>query len=195
MLGSAAAFESLLVEDGVWPLHTGTIIRMSAYEACGGYRRDITMPLDLGLWLGLALQGGFAYSPLILVRLPRAPGADVGQPPKIKQNTVEVVRVIRDACREAERRGLGLGRLKRNAIRNHLAAAALSDAFGAQRSVALHRWLAAVKECPVETMSSKKLWTLVLRASLGKDAFDFGRKAWLKATGRPDNAEVGPESS
>ena len=43
-------------------------------------------------------------------------------------------------------------------------------------------------------MSSKKLWTL-FRASLGKDAFDLGRKAWLKATVRPDDAEVGPESS
>ena len=168
---------------------------MSAYEACGGYRRDITMPLDLGLWLGLALQGGFAYSPLILYGYRVHQGQMSANPHKIRQNTVEVVRVIRDACSEAERRGLGLGRLKRNAIRNHLAAAALSDAFGAQRSVALHRWLAAVKECPVETMSSKKLWTLVLRASLGKDAFDLGRKAWLKATGRPDDAEVGPESS
>ena len=135
MLGSAAAFESLLVEDGVWPLHTGTIIRMSAYEACGGYRRDITMPLDLGLWLGLALQGGFAYSPLIRYGYRVHQGQMSANPQKIKQNTVEVVRVIRDACGEAERRGLA-GRLKRNAIRNHLAAAALSD--GSAPSAASH---------------------------------------------------------
>ena len=176
ILDSREALVALLTRDGVWPVHSGTIVRASAYQAAGGYRRDITMPLDLAMWLALAMQGGFAYSsvPLYGYRLHESQMS--AAPAKIRLNTKEVVQILREACREGEKRGYGTEGLFRRAINYHLGAPGVVDAFEGNPRSAMHRWLAAVKECPIETVSSRKLWVVAARAAFGEIGFSLGRR-------------------
>jgi hypothetical protein len=175
-LGPQEALRALLTQDGVWPVHSGTILRASAYKAVGGYRRDITMPLDLAMWLALAMEGGFAYSPLPLYGYRLHEGQMSAAPAKIRRNTQEVVQIIREACREGQKRGYGTEALFGRAINYHLGAPGVVDAFEGSPRSAMHRWLAAVRECPVEAVSSKKLWVVAMRAALGEAGFTLGRK-------------------
>jgi hypothetical protein len=181
-LGSREALHALLVQDDVWPVHSGTMIRAGAYKASGGYRRDITMPLDLGMWLALAMEGGFTFSPLALYGYRVHAAQMSAAPAKIRRNTQEVVRILRDACAEGEKRGYETGRLLSRAISYHLGVAGIADAFGGNRRSSAHRWLAAVKECPAEALKSRKLWVVAMRTALGEKGFSAARSVFRLAT-------------
>src|ERR1700674_4427920 len=60
-----------LPRTGMHVLPSGTIIRRSAYELAGGYRRDLRYAVDFAIWGMLALEGDVAYraSPLYGYRL------------------------------------------------------------------------------------------------------------------------------
>jgi hypothetical protein len=167
VLDSKAALHALLTFGNVWPLHSGTLIRRTAYEACGGYRRDLKMVLDLAIWLPLAMQGGFAYCPEALYGYRIHEGQMSVALPGIRRNARELRTVLRDACAEGERRGFGTAALSRYALGLHLANTAIIDAFSGNRGVAARRYLASALECPLETFTSKKLWVIALRVAAG----------------------------
>jgi len=173
-LGPAEALRSLIVCQGVWPLHSGMIIRKQAYEKCGGYRRDVSMPLDLALFFDLAIVGGFAYTPHSLYGY-RLHGTQMTTS-KTRKNVREIAQLVREACDAGEARGFGTAALARRAVGDHLGAFAVYEAFAGNPRVALDRWLAAAIECPVETLVSRRLWSAAARAALGTTGFSVGRK-------------------
>ena len=174
VLERAEAFRSLVVAQGVWPLHSGTMVRKSAYDATEGYRRDIKYPLDLALWLDLLLVGGYAYTPLPLYGY-REHGTQMSRG-TARHNTRETAMVIREACEKGEALGLGTAKLAREAVASHLAAYAVHEAFSGNVGVARARFWAALMECPSETLTSRKLWIAGARAYLGERVYSVGRK-------------------
>jgi Glycosyl transferase family 2 len=185
VLESNAALHALLTFGNVWPLHSGTLIRRTAYDAAGGYRRDLKMVLDLGIWLPLAMQGGFAYSPETLYGYRVHEGQMSVALAGIRRNARELRTVLRAACAEGERRGFHTAALARQALGLHLANTAIVDAFSGNRKVAAQRYLAAALECPLETLTSKKLWVIALRIALGeKLTVDAQRVAQRLRVGR-----------
>lgn len=180
VLGSREALYEIIVCRGVWPPHSGTIIRTSSYRNVGGYRRDITMPLDLALWFDLAMEGGFVYAPQSLYAW-RLHGNQMTTS-KTRLNVREIAQVIREACAKGEQRGFDTQKLTHAAIGAHLGAFAVSEAFAGVPEVALTRWFASVMECPTESLTSRRLWSAAARAALGQNWFQSARSAvrWMK---------------
>jgi glycosyltransferase involved in cell wall biosynthesis len=165
-----------LLRGGVWPLASGTMVRRSAYQACGGYSRDLAMVLDLQLWLALVMEGGFTYSPEPLLGYRLHDSQMSAALPGIRKNAREVVKVLRAACLAGESRGLGTGGLARQAIGFHLAYPAMQEAFQGLRATAARRWLAAALESPVETAMSRKLWIVAARVAMGDRLTAYSRE-------------------
>jgi glycosyltransferase involved in cell wall biosynthesis len=164
------SFRDILFSQGVWPPHSGTVLRAESYRAVGGYRRDIAMPVDLAMWFDLALVGGFVYaSPSFHVW--RLHGNQMTTS-KTRANLREIVQVIREACADGEQAGYGTGRAARKAIGTHLAAFTISEAFAGNRSEALTRWRASVREAPVPALMSGRLWIACGRAVLGERLYN-----------------------
>ncbi len=196
VMGSREALHALLLRGTVWPLHSGTIIRRSAYERAGGYRRDIAIVLDLAMWLPLTMEGGFAYVPERLYGYRLHEGQMSVATAKIRANAREVGRVLTDACLLGQQRGFDTGPLVDTVIGVHLSNTAINEAFTGNRKVALQRWYAAIREWPAATAKSRKLWIIAFRATFGdlatKGASESLRvvKRWLRRPG----AEAGPSS-
>ncbi|MCC7362932.1 MAG: glycosyltransferase family 2 protein [Dehalococcoidia bacterium] len=183
VLGPREALHALLTVESTWPAHSGTMVRRAAYHACGGYRRDVTMPLDLALWVDLAMEGGFAYTALPLYGYRIHEGQMSASLAGVRRNTVEVATILRRACRKGEKRGFGTRRLERPSVRAHLSGSVMFDAFSDRRRVAATRILAALRECPVETLTTRPMWVAAFRTLLGKRAFDSFR-AFRRAAAR-----------
>lgn len=177
VLDAGEGLRRLLLDRQVWPEHSGTVIRRSAYDACGGYRRDIAMPLDLGLWLALAMEGGFAYCARPLQGYRVHAGQMSISLPRMRRNAREVARILRDACRLGEARGLGTGGLVTRALRSHLAGNVTYDAFSAGRRAAGARIAATFAECPREMAGCREFWLATVRVGLGERAFAVLRRA------------------
>ncbi|MDW3214156.1 MAG: glycosyltransferase family 2 protein [Ilumatobacteraceae bacterium] len=166
VLGPEAAFDEILMARGVWPAHSGTVIRRSSYDAVGGYRRDISMPVDLALWFDLSRTGGLAYA-AVCGHSWRLHG-DQMTTSKTQLNLREIAQVVTEACEQGERAGFGTGGLTRRAIGAHFGAFAVTEAYGGSRREALRRCWAAVRECPVPALTSKRIWVACVRALLGE---------------------------
>jgi glycosyltransferase involved in cell wall biosynthesis len=170
-----AAFKDIIACQGVWPPHSGTVIRKSEYDAVGGYRRDVVMPLDLALWFDLSAIGGFVYAPQTLHGY-RLHGSQMTTS-KTRANLREIAGLVRQACRDGERHGFKTRGMSRRAVGDHLGAFAIPEAFNGNRKVALTRWLAAAIECPYEALTSRRLWSTLVRSLLGNSGYSAARRA------------------
>jgi hypothetical protein len=161
--------------EGCWVLHSGSMFRADAYFAAGGYRRDISMPLDLQLCLSLAMQGQTLYcaTPLYAYRVHAGQMSSTN----MRLSNREVVRVFETACKEGVRRGLIPAGMQGRALRAHLSGAILGDAeHGSQRQAAsrMSSWLAVA---PVETLRSSGFWVGLVRLGLGRRGYQLLRRA------------------
>jgi glycosyltransferase involved in cell wall biosynthesis len=153
------------------PAHSGTMIRAASYWACGGYRRDIAMALDFAMWLDLAIEGGFAYTPLALYGY-RVHGQQMSVAlAGIRRNAKEVRAILSDACAKGVQRGLGTGGMQERAFVSHFEAYAVNEAAHRNRRLAAYRVLATALEAPLAALRSRMLWISVLRAALGARGF------------------------
>lgn len=153
------------------PAHSGTMIRASRYDACGGYRRDIEMAIDLAMWVDLAIEGGFAYSPLALhgYRL-HAQQMSVALS-GVRQNAHEVKHILSGACIKGAQRGFGTAGMEEQVFVSHFEACALHEAFNRGRQIASYRVLATLLQSPLGALRSRKLWISAIRAALGATGF------------------------
>jgi glycosyltransferase involved in cell wall biosynthesis len=174
-LEPAAALQALF-DRSARPPHSGTMIRRQHYQACGGYRRDIKMALDLAIWVSLAIEGGFAYSPLVLDGYRVHESQMSAALPGIRRNAHEVKHVLGDAWREARRRGYAVGASERDVFIRHFEAYATYEAFNRGPRLAATRILATALESPLGAVKSRKLWLSSLRLALGPHAFDALRR-------------------
>jgi glycosyltransferase involved in cell wall biosynthesis len=161
-------------------LHTGTVIRRSAYEAVGGYDASIRYTLDNTLWAQLCSAGDVAYVAQPLYGY-RTHGANMSHNPRALQATVdEFVRLVE----------LGFARLPDGAVKSDtrllrrsrqaaLAGVATMQIFAGRP---LDGWRAhayATRLHPREALFQRRMISLAARTLLGPRGF-----GWLRSLGR-----------
>ena len=156
-----------LTRQEIQVLHSGTMLRKSAYLKAGGYRRDLRMTLDFAMWPVLALQGDVAYcnQPLYAYRTHATQMSSSFK--KQHANFVEVMTSVEGACDAAVRQGVPIGTLREDAIRYALFAVALDDACGGRPALAWYRSISAVLLQPRLALTSRGLWITLARLLLG----------------------------
>jgi hypothetical protein len=169
-----------LTQQEIQVLHSGTMLRKSAYLQAGGYRRDLRMTLDFAMWPVLALQGDVAYcdQPLYAYRTHAAQMSSSFK--KQHANFVEVLRSVEGACDAATRQGVPIGSLRADAIRYALFAVALDDAFGGRPALAWYRSISALLLQPRLALTSRGLWITLARLLLGPRGYVSARTLFRK---------------
>lgn len=165
-------FRRYMADRDFWAPHSGTILRRSAYEQCGGYPRDVTVGLDFALFAALALEGDFAYLAEPLHGYRNHEGQMSVDVAVSRRNTPEFIHVIDSLCDRAQARGMDVRRLRRDAIRCQLSGLALQDAFSDRRFLALVRTWDLLRRRPALALTSKDFGVAVVRALLGQRVFD-----------------------
>lgn len=162
----------LLTSIDVQILHSGTMIRSSAYRAAGGYRRDLSYGVDVALWMLLPLYGKVGYCASLLYSY-RLHAAQMSTSAGAAAHAArEIVSFIDALFRVANRRGVSLGISRGDALRVYLPAIALNDSFAGRSRLCAHRLLAMVHVDPAHALSSRRFWIALARLSLGD--FSFG---------------------
>ena len=175
-----------LTRTGMHVLHTGAVIRRSAYERAGRYRPDLRYAVDFAMWGMLALEGDAVYrsAPLYGYRVHR------GQMSKslagVKKTLREVLSSIDAVFDKAGERQLALSVSRGQAIRFHLFSEALPDAFKGDRWMALRRVAAALSVRPLQALRSRALAETILVVCFGTRGHGFVRSLvrsvpWLGA--------------
>ena len=182
VLSGVAALRSVLL-DVPPPMHSGTIIRKSAYDAAGGYRRDILAHIDYAIWPLLCLEGAMGYlaQPLYGYRMHGAQMTrDVG---RMRRDVRDTVSAIQAACARARERGLAIGDLERETVRKALFQGAANDAWSGRPRAALRRWSLAARARP-DALASRYPWLVLARLLLGERLVGGLRQAYRRARGR-----------
>jgi hypothetical protein len=160
-----------LTRQRVQVLHSGTMLRKSAYDKAGGYRRDLRITLDLAMWPVLSLQGDVVYCDDDLYAY-RTHAAQMSSSFKKQHaNFVEVMKSVEGACDEAARQGVPIGSLRADAVRYSLFAVAVDDAFSGRSGLALFRCLSAVLFRPWFALTSRGLWITLARLLFGEEGY------------------------
>jgi glycosyltransferase involved in cell wall biosynthesis len=169
-----------LTRQEIQVLHSGAVLRKSAYLKAGGYRRDLRMTLDFAMWPVLALQGDVAYcdQPLYAYRTHAAQMSSSFK--KQHANFVEVMTSVQGACDAAVRLGVPIGTLREDAIRYALFAVALDDAFGGRPALAWYRSISALLLQPRLALTSRGLWITLARLLLGMRGYVLTRSIFRK---------------
>jgi glycosyltransferase involved in cell wall biosynthesis len=164
-----------LTEMPVQVLHSGVIIRRSAYEAAGRYRRDVRYAVDFSMWPMLGLYGDVAYcsEPLYGYRLHR--GQMSSSFAGVRASLGEMLSAVDLVIARAKTLGRELPGLREKAVTCSLSAVALDDAFSGRRRLAFTRILAALRTRPAAALRARGLWIVALRATLGERAFGLAR--------------------
>ena len=187
ILARDAAFAHFLFDPRVWACHSGTIIRKSAYSDCGGYRRDITMPLDLALYLDCSTKYGLCYVDEVTVTYHVHQNQMSGARFAARlRNEREVISAIRQAGAAARKEGLEITSADEDsAIAGHLGRTAIYDAFATGRRAAFVQCAAALVVRKHRAVASP-LWQIALtRAVLGARTFDILRATKRKLISLP----------
>lgn len=147
-------------------LHSGTVIRKSAYEAAGGYRADLRNYLDLAMWIGLARQGPIVYidKPLFAYRI--HPAQFSGSRDRRMGVLREGIALLASECARSQDLEMDLARTA--VLRARIADLALADAFAGRRMLALRRCLDAATVEPWLALTASGWW-LALARSLAND--------------------------
>ena len=164
-----------LTRTGMHVLHSGAMIRRSAYDRAGGYRNDVRYAVDFAMWGMLALEGEVVYrsAPLYGYRVHR------GQMSKslagVKRTLAEVLATIDAVFDKAAARQLAIGVTRGQAIRFHLFSEALPDAFAGDRMMSLRRIVAALSVHPMQALRSRAFLETMLVLCLGNGAHAAAR--------------------
>lgn len=158
-------------------LHTGTIIRRSAYQAVGGYDTSIRFTVDNTMWAQLCSAGDVAYvaQPLYAYR---THGANMSHNPRALRATVdEFVRLVDLGFASLpEGQVKSDSRLLRRSRQAALAGVATMQIFAGRP---LDGWKAhayAARLHPREALFQRRMISLVARTVLGARAF-----SWLRS--------------
>jgi len=169
-------FTRLLTADEVAVLHSGTIIRRSTFDSVGGYARNVKYAPDTDMWLRLCLASDACYSNEVLYgyRIHASQMSGIGSH---RAQMIETIDILDRAFEAAERQGVSVRALKHRATQGYLFGAAMDEVFRGNRSVALQRYRTAVGLRPLETLTSRQAWIVLLRAVLGQRGFALARRA------------------
>ncbi len=160
-----------LTRQRVQVLHSGTMLRKSAYDKTGGYRRDLRITLDLAMWPVLSLQGDVVYCDDDLYAYRTHDAQMSSSFKKQHANFVEVMKSVEGAVDEAVRQGVPVGSLRGDAVRYSLFAVAVDDAFSGRPALALFRCISALMFRPWFALTSRGLWITLARLALGERGY------------------------
>jgi glycosyltransferase involved in cell wall biosynthesis len=171
-------------------LHTGTIIRRTAYEAVGGYDASIRYTLDNTMWSQLCGSGDVAYVSEPLYGY-RTHGSNMSHNPAAVRATIdEFVRLVDlgfanlpEGAVKSDRR------LLRRAHQAALASVATMQVFAGRPMDGWRAQAYAARLSPREALFQRRLISLVARTVLGDRGFRWlrslrSRAAALRAAAR-----------
>jgi Glycosyl transferase family 2 len=167
-------------------LHTGTIVRRSAYTACGGYDASIRYTLDNTLWAQLCGQGDVAYVAETLYGY-RTHGSNMSHNPAAVHATVdEFVRLVDIGfaglpATSATRYDSALRRRSRQAA---LLGVATMLVFGGLRRAGWAAFFYAARRSPLETVLQRRTLSLLVRTAVPAGLFDVLRRC-VRSISRP----------
>jgi len=169
ILTSRQAFEHFLLDKQFWALHSGTIFAKDAYKAAGGYRRDVSMALEVALWFPLSLQGSVAYLSDVLYGYRMHPHQMSAS--KLRVQSAEVAKLVGEAWAAAYERGFVTRGSRRRALGIHLGRSIMHEAFSNPRLIALGRIMDSFMASPLAVLLSSALWIALTRVALGERGF------------------------
>jgi glycosyltransferase involved in cell wall biosynthesis len=167
VLSGSDFLRGYITDKQIQVLHSGCMVRMSAYREVGGYRRDFRYAVDFALWQMLATVGEVAYvaDPLY------AYGIHAGQMSvsgaSVDRSTAEVLASIEASCARAAEHGLGSPDLLRKALDYCLYAVAVDDAFDGRAKLAIRRCMTAIRQRPIAALRARRLRVIAIRLVLG----------------------------
>lgn len=153
-------------------LHSGTVIRRSAYDAAGGYDPTFRYSVDTKLWLSLCHYGKVAYINEVLYAYCRHGN-------NMSKSAVSLRRAIEEILKAVDwsfgllpaPERVELANLKAQVERRALVAFVVDDVFGSNYKGGWYCYWVALKFHPLKTLLQRTTLILVLRTLLGKRGF------------------------
>lgn len=165
------AFSDIIVTRS--PLHSGSIIRRTAYEEIGGYDPQLRYAVDTKMWAGLCLVGKVAYVNDVLYAY-RIHNQNMSRSREVvTQSIKEVLDLIDWAFGKMtpEQRN-SLEWLRRKAIRRALASYPILFTFQFKNlNLGWYYYWIAFQLRPVETLFQNISVVLILRSILGAEGY------------------------
>lgn len=159
------AFREIVIENFV--LHSGTIVRRSAYQAVGGYDASTRYAVDGKMWLLLCSQGQVAYCADELyayrVHLTSMSKSRDG----IRTGLREVIEGIEAAFTPLQGSLSDAGGLRRRALKNALVAVATNYVFSGHLRAGWYSYWCGVRAHPLLTICQRRTLILLARTVLG----------------------------
>lgn len=177
-------FRSLVLENYV--LHSGTMIRATAYRAVGGYSPQARYAPDSVMWLALCSQGRVAYCADELYAYRVHETSMSISTSGIRLGLLESLRGLKQAF------GLMQGqegvdtRLYMRALRSNLVAVATDDIFSGNLKAGWYAYWCGFRTHPALTLLQRRTPILVARTLLGEDGFARLRSAARRSPNRAD---------
>ena len=170
----------MLASIEVQVLHSGAMLRASAYRASGGYRRDMRYCVDTAMWLTIPLFGSVGYSASVLYAYRSHESQMSTGFASVLPTMRETRAALESVFRIAQRRRVDLGITLTDALRVYLPAMAVADAFADRKKACVMRLVANLQVDGFVALSSRRFWIAGLRLALG----DTGYRALQGALGR-----------
>lgn len=166
----------LLLDSPV--LHSGTIIRRSAYDTVGGYDSRCRYSVDTNMWLALCSAGKIAYANRSLYAY-RAHSSNLSNTDgAFWRATEEMLWGIDDALKRFPDAVLpDKAKLRRRAYQRALVAVPTLDIFANRIRRGWHGYWLALQHYPVLTACQVRTVALALRTLLGAKGYDRLRDA------------------
>lgn len=174
-------------------LHSGTIIRRSAYDAVGGYDATYRYSVDTKMWLMLSHQGSVGYINDMLYGYRRHPTNMSKFVNSFKIAIDEILRAI-DAAFSAlpSHKQIEFGSLRREVEQRALVAFAVDDIFRDWYAVGWRAWLESFKIRPLDTLAQKMTFVLIARTALGPKGYAVLRRILTRKPTLPDAEQARP---
>jgi hypothetical protein len=175
LLSPQQAFRAFAADRGVWVMHSGAILRRSAYDACGRYSRSLKYCLDVAMWVTIAQEGSVAYVDQVLYGYRMHRDQMSRSLAAAREGPKELFDLMDLACDRAEARGWQLGTLREESYRARPIIIVIEDAHNGRTRCALEGAWSCLRGRPRSLFADRELWSCVLRAAVGPRAFSLLR--------------------
>ena len=182
-------FRELVLDPYI--LHSGAIIRRSAYQAVGGYDPKARYAIDVKMWLLLCSQGPVAYCAEELYAYRMHENNMSHSSAAMQASLRETLDGIDASFALLGGRLEEAGSLRRRAIQAALIAIPTDDIFAGRLRRGWYGYSFSLREHPFLTIFQPKTVILLARTALGERGFNAAR-GYVKRQGKPAPAqEVG----
>lgn len=166
LLPGLEAFNKLVINPFL--LHTGTVIRKTAYEKVGGYDRSTRYLVDTRMWLSLCHVGKVAYIDDALYAYRRHGGNMSRNAKALRREIAEVLNTISWSFeKHPMARQKAFVQLRSQAERRALVAFAMDDVFRDHYRAGWQSYLISLQLRPLQTLLQRGTIILFLRTLLG----------------------------